>query len=387
MAEPIALPGLEHHPHARAVLGPALPPDGAASHAYLFRGPAGTGKRTAARAFAAALLADGSADPAGAADRVMRGCHPDLSWISPSGAAEMLVSDIDEPVVAAAGRTPFESRRRVFVIERADTMNEATANRMLKTLEEPPDYAHLILLTDRPGELLPTIGSRCQDVRFDALPEAELTARLEREGIRPEAATACARLSLGDGNRARELAGPDGDRLRRAAETFAGSALTGELSGRPWLDLLELTKARGEQVAATLAELAGAELELTGRTDRRRVEREQAERAKRAHRRAATDALDLGLSIAGLWYRDLAVMLDAAPDLVHAVDRRAELAAQATGRDSAELRAALELVDETRSRMALNVTDELALEALAYRIAALASDATRSIGPSRGSRP
>jgi DNA polymerase-3 subunit delta' len=193
------LPGLEHHPHARAVLHPALPPDGVASHAYLFRGPAGTGKRTAARAFAAALLADGSPDPAGAAERVMRGCHPDLSWITPSGAAEMLVSDIDEPVVAAAGRTPFESKRRVFVIERAETMNEPTANRMLKTLEEPPAYAHLILLTDRPGELLETISSRCQDVRFDALPTAELAARLERDGVpapessRPPTVTGCGR--------------------------------------------------------------------------------------------------------------------------------------------------------------------------------------------------
>jgi DNA polymerase-3 subunit delta' len=380
------LPGLEHHPHARAVLLPALPPRGRASHAYLFRGPAGTGKRTAARAFAAALLADGSADPTGAADRVMRGCHPDLSWISPSGAAEMLVSDIDEPVVAAAGRTPFESLRRVFVIERADTMNESTANRMLKTLEEPPAYAHLILLTDRPGDLLPTIGSRCQDVRFDALPEAELTARLEHEGIAPDAALACARLSLGDGHRARALADADGDRLRRAAEQLAAAALAGRLDGQPWRALLELCKARGDRVAATISELGAAELELTGRTDRRRVEREQAERAKRAQRRAATDALDIGLAVVGLWYRDLAVIADGAPELVHAVDRRAELAAQDGAADSAALRTALEHVDDTRARMALNVTEELALEALAYRIAALAA-ATRSIGPSRGSRP
>jgi DNA polymerase-3 subunit delta' len=258
---------------------------------------------------------------------------------------------------------------------------------MLKTLEEPPAYAHLILLTDRPGELLPTIGSRCQHVRFDALPEAELAARLERAGVAAQTAIACARLSLGDGHRARSLADADGDRLRRVAEQFACAALAGDLSGRPWVDLLALTAARGEAVAAELARRGAAELELTGRTDRRRVEREQAERAKRAHRRAATDALDIALSVAGLWYRDLAVMLDGAPDLIHAVDRRAELTAQASGRDPAALRTALDLVDETRARMALNVTDELALEALAYRIAALASDATRSIGPSRGSRP
>jgi DNA polymerase-3 subunit delta' len=381
------LPGLEHHPHARAVLRGALPPDGFASHAYLFRGPAGTGKRTVARAFAAVLLADGSTDPAGAAERVMRGCHPDLSWISPSGAAEMLVSDIDEPVVAAAGRTPFESSRRVFVIEQAETMNDATANRMLKTLEEPPSYAHLILLTDRPGDLLATISSRCQDVRFDALPESELAARLEREGATADTALACARLSLGDGHRARALAAGEGQSLRRAAEKLAGSALAGRLEHRPWVELLDLCKATGDRVAAELSDAGAAELELTGRGERRRIEREQAERAKRAHRRALAATLDLGLAVAGLWYRDLYVTLEGAPDLVLAVDRRPELADQATGHAPATLRLALELVDDTRSRMALNVTEELALEALAYRIAALAPDATRSIGPSRGSRP
>lgn len=129
------LPGIEAHAHALAVLVPALPPVGSPSHAYLFHGPAGTGKRAIARAFAAALLADGARDRQTVADRVARGCHPDLTWVRPSGAAEVLVSDIDEPVVAAAMRTPFESARRVFVIEAVDTMNDQAANRMLKTLE------------------------------------------------------------------------------------------------------------------------------------------------------------------------------------------------------------------------------------------------------------
>ena len=66
-----------------------------------------------------------------------------------------------QAVVAAATHTPFESRRRVFVIEGAHTMNDQAANSMLKTLEEPPSFAHLILLTDRLGEVMPTIRSRC----------------------------------------------------------------------------------------------------------------------------------------------------------------------------------------------------------------------------------
>src|SRR3984885_6616228 len=192
-----ALPGIDDHPHARAVLVPALPP-GRASHAYLFAGPAGAGKREIARAFAAALIADGAAPGSQAAERALRGTHPDLSWVTPRGAAEMLVGDINEPVVAAATRTPFEARRRVFVIEAADTMGDATANRLLKTLEEPADFVHLILLTTRPGEVLPTVASRCQHVRFEAPSAERLAAALEAEGVAPVVAAACGRLALGD---------------------------------------------------------------------------------------------------------------------------------------------------------------------------------------------
>ena len=370
MAVVTTIPGLEHHPHARAMLTPALPPAGHPSHAYLFRGPAGTGKRAIARAFAAALLADGADDHARAHDRALRGSHPDLGWIRPSGAAEMLVSDVDEPVIAAAARTPFESARRVFVIEQAETMGDAPANRLLKTLEEPPDYAHLILLTDRPDDLLPTISSRCQHVRFDPLPARELAARLQALGADPLTATACARLCLGDGERATALAvGPGGRELRAAAETLARGALAGELDDRPWLALLELARAAGDRAAAGLAEVLAAELELAARTERRRIEREHAERAKRAQRRAATQTLDRGLALVGLWYRDLAVLHAGAPELIHAVDRRAELEADAARRPADRARQALEAVEETRARMALNVTEELALEALAYRIA------------------
>ncbi|HVW16840.1 MAG TPA: AAA family ATPase, partial [Solirubrobacteraceae bacterium] len=187
------LEGTERHPHARAVLGAALPPAGRPSHAYLFCGPAGSGKATVARALATALLAEGADDPANVAHRVRAGAHPDLTWVAPASSAGILVADVDEPVVAAASRTPFEARRRVFVLERADELNDQAANRMLKTLEEPPPFAHLILLTSRPANVLPTISSRCQHVRFDAPGAEEIARRLGSRGVAPEPATACAR--------------------------------------------------------------------------------------------------------------------------------------------------------------------------------------------------
>ena len=362
------LKGTELHPHAAAVLGAALPPGGRPSHAYLFGGPAGAGKRSVARAFAAELLAEGAPDPDGARGRVERGSHPDLTWVTPSGAHELLVGDIDTAVVAAAARTPFEARRRVFVIERADTMIEQAANKMLKTLEEPPPFAHLLLLSDRPGEVLPTIASRCQHVRFEALPEDEVVVRLGREGVEPRPARAAARLARGDARLARELATGDGPKLRAAAQRFARAAASAEMATRPWRDLLAQARARADAAVAELDERHAATIELTAKRDRRRAETEHAERSRRLGRRVHTETLDLELALAGLWYRDLLCVALGAPDLAANVDRETELAADAAGRAPAALRRAFELVDDTRQRLPLNVTEELACEALAYRL-------------------
>ena len=215
---PAALPGIDAHAHARALLMPVLEGAARPSHAYLFHGPAGTGKRSIARAFAAALLAQGASDPDAVVARVARGEHPDLTWVTASGATEMLVADIERPVVAAAAHTPFEATRRVFVIEAAHTLNEQAANRMLKTLEEPAAFVHLLLLTDRPAEVMPTIASRCLHVRFDPLPAAVIAERLEGEDT--QRLLACSRLALGDAARAARLASENGAALRASAEAF-----------------------------------------------------------------------------------------------------------------------------------------------------------------------
>jgi DNA polymerase-3 subunit delta' len=362
------LPELDRHPHARAVLAPALETDRRASHAYLFHGPGGAGKRAVARAVAAELLAHGSEDPDGARARVHSGAHPDLTWVVPSGAHEILVADIDEPVVAAASKTPFESARRVFVIERADELGDEAANRMLKTLEEPASFVHIILLTERLTEVLPTISSRCQLVRFDAPPIDDLAAAVEGQGAESDTALACARLSLGDLDRARELAGGQGVALRAAGERFARAALAGEASStRPWLELLAAVRERGDAVRDRLEREAGAQLELYPRRERKRVETEWSERIRRARRRAETSSLDLALQVVALWYADLAALAWGAEELVRSRDRLDQLRADG-GRDPQRLIAAVDLVEETRRRFQLNVSEELACEALGYRL-------------------
>src|SRR3954452_25108814 len=161
----------EHQPRARLALAAALA--AGPSHAYLFRGPRGSGKRVAARAFSAEILAIDAEDPEDARRRARLepSPHPDLVWIAPRGAQHM-VEDVRERVIRAAAYRPFEGGKRVFVVEAAEALRDESQNALLKTLEEPPPYAHIILLTSEPEILLQTIASRCAPVEFAPYPAA-----------------------------------------------------------------------------------------------------------------------------------------------------------------------------------------------------------------------
>ena len=370
----VTLAGTEDHPQARMVLSTALA-SGQPSHAYLFHGPAGTGKRTVARAFAAELLAEGSDDPDAVRTRVMHGAHPDLTWVRPSGAHVMRVDDVEGPVVNAATRTPFEARRRVFVLERVDPMNDEVANRLLKTLEEPASYVHLILMTDQLGRVLETVVSRCQLVRFEPLPAATIASQLVAEGVPAERAEACARLALGNAARARYLASADGEQLRADVEGLVVAALSGGSveDPEPWRPLLARAEAQGLAAEEAVADEAKRRLELEPKgRERRALEREFEEAAKRDGRRAMRESLELSLILAVLTFRDLVCLVQDAADAVMAVDRIERLSAAAAGRDPAALRAAAERCEDVRQSLELNVSEDLALAALGFRLTELA---------------
>lgn len=366
------LEALARHPNANAVLAPVLDARAAPSHAYLFHGPGGSGKRTLARELAATLLAQGAVDPASAQARALAGTHPDLTWVSPSGAHEILVSDIDQAVVAAAGKTPFEATRRVFVIESVEQLGAQAANRMLKTLEEPPAFVHLILITERLGEVLETIRSRCQAVRFNAPGTEQLAAELVAAGTAPETAGAYARLGLGDADRARALCDSEGAILRERAQLLVRLALAGQASASaPWTALLETVRARGQRVKDEIETRGADDALLYPTRERKRVEGEWSERAKRARRRAEQGALDMALSLAESWLLDLAALGWGAEDLIRNRDLIRELEADTRvgrGADVQALCRAVELVEDTRARLPLNVSEELACEALGYRL-------------------
>jgi len=190
---------------------------GRTPHAYLFAGPEGVGKRTAALALARALnCEEGTApgDGCGAClscRKIAKGLHPDVQVIVPAGAAIKI--DQVRALEADAALGLYEGKRRVFVLDGAEKMTEQAANAILKTLEEPPGRSVLILLTTTPSALPPTIVSRCQAVIFSPLPDDALHAYLVRRGLDPGEASLIVSLSRGSLGRA----------LSHGAESLASS--------------------------------------------------------------------------------------------------------------------------------------------------------------------
>jgi DNA polymerase III subunit delta' len=365
------LAGTEDQPQARLALEAALSDDAHLSHAYLFHGPPGTGKRTAARAFAAALLSRGAGEPADSERRVQSGVHPDLTWVEPRGAHEILVDDVRTRVVREVALRPFEARSRVFVIADAERMNEESQNALLKTLEEPSPFAHLVLVSSAPGRLLPTIPSRCRPVRFNPVPPDRVAELLREEGVPEQAAVACARLSGGDVGKARRLAS-QGAGERAEAEAAARASLRREQESddarEPWGPLLARADNAGDAAEAEVKQELERRLEHEPRKGRQTLVRELELQARRARRRAHTASLDRSLELMTLWFRDLVAVSSGGEEEALNLDRLEALRDDAAGRDPGRFIDCIELCEETRRRLERNVLEGLALEALFSRL-------------------
>jgi len=330
------------------------------ANAYLFQGPAGVGKGTAALAFARAVLCDrsGGAPPCGRCPACLKSArlqHPDLKFLFPVSGEE---KDLDETIAAtlAAWREdplfvfsyekaasirlsitrdllrelafkPFEAQRRVVVVRDADRMREDQYSAMLKAIEEPGASSLWVLTTARPSRLPATIRSRCQKVRFAPLPEDLIADFLsERAGITARPARMLAALSGGSLARALTLREQDPLALRNQALALLEPALRGD--------------------PATLWKTLGR-LGRPGReTIRRLVEFHQ------------------------LWLRDILRARYGAPreSLVHR-DREEEIRKQAQTLDATEIRRRLMVLEEVLRAMESNVAVEVALFSALTRLA------------------
>jgi DNA polymerase-3 subunit delta' len=185
---------------SRAVARGALPAS------LILSGPGGVGKRTTAIALAQALncerpqpWGDGgvtACDECAACRRIARGVHADVLIIEPGDSGSIKVDQVREAIERSAYR-PFEGKRRVVIVETADALLAEAQNALLKTLEEPPSASVFVLVTSRPDVLLPTVRSRCPQLRFRPLASEDIAAALIARGQSEPAARAVAAAADG----------------------------------------------------------------------------------------------------------------------------------------------------------------------------------------------
>lgn len=301
---------------------------GRVAHSYLFSGPDAVGKKTLALAFAAALacrdLTAGDACGAcGSCRKMMSGQHPDFHLLATQ--AQFIRIDAIRGIQEQMTFKPLEGRRRIFILDEADRMNEQAANALLKTLEEPSADNILILVTARPYWLPQTILSRCRHVRFAPLSAPTVARYLtEHATLTPSRAAVLASLSGGSIGRALEL---------NAEETMAYREAMGNI----------LAGADGGPLPAplTLAAFLGQ--------DKREIRQ--------------------GLAILKSYFRDALVFREtaAAALLINAdaLPLVSGLAGRLTGEELLDNIAHVEKADQT---IEMNVNKSLTLEAMAFKL-------------------
>ncbi|MEM8902433.1 MAG: hypothetical protein AAGA17_06730 [Actinomycetota bacterium] len=315
-------------------------------HAYLLVGPAGSGKRAAARAFAADVLADGADDP----ERLRRlagdEAHPDLVVVERTGAS--IDVDTARQVARLAVRPPVEAARKVLVLVDFHLVRQA-GPALLKTIEEPSPTTVFVVLADEVPPELVTIASRCVQVPFGPVPTSAVVDALVAGGIEPATAAVAADAAAGDLRRARLLASDTELGARTAAWRGVPDRLDG--TGHTALtvadELLALLDAASTPFEAGHAEEIDRWIEQReAQGASKAVPREMADRHKRELRRARTDELRSGLrTLAGRYRADL---LD--------------------GGDAARTLAALDAVTTTAAGLTFNPSERLLLQDLLVRL-------------------
>lgn len=364
---PCRLSEIVGHARPLSVLAGAIASD-RVHHAWIFHGPRGVGKRTAAVALAAALLDPTTTpgdsglptpDPESHVARLLAsGAHPDFHMITKELArydddasvrAKKLTTIpkavIEEHLIRRAGLAPQVREgldahaRKVFVIDEAERLDRSTTNApvqnaILKTLEEPPEGTVIILVTESEDRLLPTIRSRCQRVAFMRLSDAEMASWVDRagsampdrwSGLAPDRQRWLVRFASGSPGALVEAVEAELDEWHAALREPLAKAESGRLP-------VTLGKMMGELVDARAAAVADAD--------------------KNASKSAAN--------------------IDAANLMFRLIAGDASAALAAAGGDHARLRAAarnIDAIETARRRLASNVSVGLVFEGLAADLA------------------
>ncbi|SCF57041.1 DNA polymerase III subunit delta' [Streptomyces sp. Ncost-T10-10d] len=367
--------------------GEPVPPGSKMTHAWLFTGPPGSGRSTAARAFAAALQctspdrALGGAPGCGFCD----GCHTSL--IGTHADVEVVRTDLlsigvkeTRELVRRAQLSPAVGRWQVIVLEDADRLTEGAGNVLLKAVEEPAPRTVWLLCAPSLEDVLPTIRSRCRHLTLRTPPvDAVADVLIRRDGIDPEQAAFAARATQGHIGRARRLATDERARSRRAdvlklplrVEDIGGCLKAAqELIDTATDDAKQVSEEvdakETEEMKAALGAAAG------GRMPRGTagVMKELEDRQKRRKTRTQRDSLDLALTDLTSFYRDvLAIQLGSRIAIAHA---DAQDALDRIARSSTPERTLrrIEAVIACRRALDRNVAPLLAVEAMTMALRA-----------------
>jgi DNA polymerase-3 subunit delta' len=357
------------------------------THAWLFTGPPGSGRSTAARSFAAALQCPrggdggrgGGCGDCAACRTVRAGTHADVEVVS----TRLLSIGVNEAreLVHRTARHPSGGRWQVVIMEDADRMTEQAANTLLKAVEEPAPRTVWLLCAPSLEDVIPTIRSRCRLMALRTPPTAAVAEVLiRRDGVDPAMAAFAARASQGHIGRARRLATDEQARLRRKAAldvplhlAHIGDCITAASN---------LVEAAQEEATRDTGELDAREAEKLGRalgagtTGRRppsgasaalkELEKQQKRRATRTSR----DAIDRALTDLASFYRDvLALQVGSEVELTNA-ELRPGLDRVAGSSSPEQTLRRLRAVLDCREDVAASVAPLLAAERLTLRLRA-----------------
>lgn len=308
------------------------------SHAYLFVGPDGVGKRLTAKTLAKALncqsrtfakVRDDSCDECRNCIRIDLDEYPDVKMIEPTGTS-IKIEEIRK-VRREASFKPLEGKKKVYIIQEASAMTQPAANSFLKTLEEPQGETLFILTTSNIHGLLPTIISRCQLVRFKPLSAKIIEDFLiKKRGIAKDEAYMASNLSEGSLGKALRIAGSEEKELR-------------------------------DRVIDLIAKISLKDVEGIFETAREFIQNR--------------DQIPFVLSIISSWYRDLLVFKESeSPTALVNMDKKEEIAKEVEKYSKEEIEEIISLVLKTIDYIKRNVNPQLAMETTLLKIGGMKSD-------------